>query len=145
MENSNDISHIFINTENFEIYCFCPIFNIKINNILENKKDIINSKYIFVGGFDIEKREGLIKLYKLLYNKNVDNINIEYIQDIEININDNSESYKRINGPISCIIQSRKTGKILITSYNGKVYLFNKPNIDLIEKYENEKNIKFIF
>ena len=61
----------FYETYNFEVYCFCQIVifennhknipNLEINNKEGNKKIITD--YFFVGGFDIEKREGKIKLY----------------------------------------------------------------------------------
>ena len=36
----------------------------------------------FVGGFDLDKNKGLIKLYKVIYNDEIEKIEIEYIQDI---------------------------------------------------------------
>ena len=52
---------------------------------------------------------------------------MEYkIPDIIIEDNKNFEYF---DGPISCINQSKITGHIFITCYNGKAYLFTPPNI----------------
>ena len=146
----------FYDTKNFEVYCFCPILEIEDDKyILENNKIPINdTEYFFVGGFDLDRREGLIKLYKIIYDDKIANIEIEYIQDIilekriEKSINDfklvnqvnkekkDFEIFKGFKGPISCIIQSTKG--ILITCYDGNVYLFSAPNIKLL--LQNEKN-----
>ena len=50
------------------------------------------------------------------------------MQDIETDI---------IDSPINCIIQSKISGNILVTSYSGNIYLFTKPNIDY---YLNQNN-----
>ena len=132
----------FYETYNFEVYCFCQIFNFENKNknleidIEKYKKGIKKTitNYFFVGGFDLEKREGKIKLFKIIYGEKIWNSKIKYIQDIEIEDNENFEEF---NGPISCIIQSRSTGNILVTCYNGNVYLFTPPNIDYYLKNNN--------
>ena len=193
----------FYDTKNFEVYCFCPLFEIENKYLLEsNKMQIKDTEYFFVGGFDSDRREGLIKLYKVIYNDEIEKIKIEYIQDIIIekkigkNVSqvsnekkdsedkdnkelanqaknekkelesskgfidneefvnqasngkkdlESSKGYKDSNkldsetdkdlvcfkgfkGPISCIIQS-STGGILVTCYDGNVYLFSSPKI----------------
>ena len=87
-----------------------------------------NTEYFFVGGFDLEKREGKIKLFIIIYDEKVWLTKIKFIQDIEFD--DNNPYFEEFDGPINCIIQSKTTGHILATCYNGKVYLFTPPNIE---------------
>lgn len=126
------IEEPFYNTGNFEVNCFCPISNVINNEEKDHKNDILleETNLFFVGGFDIEKRQGIIQLYKVIFEEKTVNTKIEYLQDI---ITDN------IDSPINCIIQSKKKGNILATSYNGNIYLFTRPNIDF---YWNKKNAK---
>ena len=120
------ISKKFYKTENFEVYCFCQFFIFKNENYILQKKKKIVTEYFLVGGFDSNKLKGLIKLYKINYNEeNFDLTNIEYIQDIEIKYK-NKSGFK---GPITCIIQSSNNGNILITCFDGNVYLFSPPKI----------------
>ena len=124
------IENAFYETGNFEVYCFCPILNVEYNNnsniINEEGIKISDTEYFFVGGFDLDKREGIIKLFKIIYGVKIWNTKIKYIHDIIIEDNENSEYF---DGPISCINQSKKTGHIVVTCYNGKAYLFTPPNI----------------
>ena len=128
----------FYKTDNFEVNCFCPISiitnkNKDYNNIDDEYKkniQIEDTDFFFVGGYDLEKREGIIKLYKIIYGEKTINTKIEFLQDIETD---------SIDSPINCIIQSKISGNILVTSYNGNIYLFTKPNINF---YLNEKNFK---
>ena len=48
------------------------------------------------------------------------------------------EKFYGFKGAISCIIQSKVDWKILASSYDGKIYLFSKPKLDL---YKNEETI----
>ena len=84
-------SAIFEETGNFEVYCFCLISIIKNDNlskkILDKEKDkaeTIPTNFFFVGGFDADNRNGLIKLYKINFSEKIDDTNIEFIQDIII-------------------------------------------------------------
>ena len=143
LQDNKRVKNEFYDTGNFEVYCFCPIL------IIENKKKnfdnidekyrknikIEDTEYFLVGGFDIEKREGLIKLYKVIYSKEAFETRIKYIQDIYIEIKDDQKT-EYFDGPKSCIFQSKITGNILVSCYNGKVYLFTPPNIDY---YINKK------
>ena len=132
---NNNFNYIFYDTLNFEVYCFCPILIINFTNILNNCDNIIkDTNYFFVGGFDTNKKRGIIKLYKVNYGIKYDEYRIEYIQDIIIKEN----NFKGFKGPISCITQSNKDGKILISCLDGNVYLFDKPNIDYYLSYENK-------
>ena len=67
LENNLPKSYTFYDTENFEVYCFCPIsIKSNINNKICNKdKEMnkININYILIGGFNYYKREGIIKLF----------------------------------------------------------------------------------
>jgi hypothetical protein len=42
----------FYDTKNFEVYCFCPLFEIK--NMFGNTQKI-ETEYFLVGGFDLNK------------------------------------------------------------------------------------------
>ena len=92
----DDKECIFIPTKDFEVYCFCQIFDKIINKkmtINETKADTQRSQdlthsnqdlckstdFFLVGGFDNIRREGLIKLYKL----NKEGKGIKFLQDIE--------------------------------------------------------------
>ena len=80
-------------------------------NIKKEKTD-----YILVGGYDNEKMEGMIKLYKLVYNKK-------------------NDIFYGFENAISCIIQSEITGNIITSCWDGKVLLFTPPNIDFYLNY----------
>ena len=73
LENNSQESHNFYDTGNFEVYCFCPIsFESTINYNIFNKNNELEDNsinYILVGGFNKFKGKGLIKLYRILYNK----------------------------------------------------------------------------
>ena len=137
LQDNKRVKNEFYDTGNFEVYCFCPILLIEnknkyFNNIDEKYKKNIkieDTEYFLVGGFDIEKREGLIKLYKVIYSKEAFETRIKYIQDIYIDIIDN-QKIEYFNGPINCIYQSKITGNIIVSCYNGTVYLFTPPNIN---------------
>ena len=134
---NKNIENPFYETKNFEVYCFCPILIIKNNNnnfenIDEKYRENINitdTEYFLVGGFDIEKREGQIKLYKIIYGAKAWETEIEFIQDIVIPYDDQFEDF---DGAITCIIQSKISGYILVTCYNGNVYLFTPPNMEFL-------------
>ena len=120
------INYYFYDTKNFEVYCFCPIFIFeKTKNVLKNH--IQSTDYFFVGGFDKEKNKGMIKLYRIDYGIEYHLSKIEYIQDVNIDKDDN---FKKFKGPISSIIQSNNTGEILVSCWDGNTYLFNKPNFE---------------
>ena len=125
----------FYETDQFEVYCFCPIIKVENinNNLKENEEEYIKSikimdtDYFFVGGFDAERGEGVIKLFKIIFGIKISNAKIEFIQDIVFEENQNFEEFDM---PINSIYQSKKTGKIMISSYNGNTYLFSHPNLD---------------
>ena len=129
----------FYDTKNFEVYCFCPLVEIKTNIDLNNdnvQKIEIETEYFLLGGLDLEKREGLIKLYKVIYYDEFEKIEIEFIHDIIIEKKkgkNDLECFKGFKGPISCIIQSPEKG-ILVTCYDGNAYLFSEPDLDKVRE-----------
>ena len=81
--------------------------------------------FFFAGCFDLDKRIGLVKLYKLNDN---DCNGIKFLQNIEISEDD--VNFKGFNFPVNNIIQIKYSGKIIITTIDGRIYLFSKPNLD---------------
>ena len=138
--NSIKLNYKFEDTGNFEVYCFCPLllYEHSKTNILEKDIIKIETDYFLVGGFDIKRKKGMIKLYRVNYGKKYDNTKIEYIQDLIVN--DNKIKFK---GPISCIIQTIYDGKILINCWDGNVYLLKYPQIKKYLEYD-EKVKKFL-
>jgi Zn-finger protein len=139
--NNEDVelmSHHFYDTGEFEVHCFCPLSlvnNSNNNKIFNDEKEIKQTNYCFIGGYDKVKNEGLIKIYKINYNDDMVKTQIEFIKDIALNniIIDKKNEKNKFQGfknPISCIIQSIKTQNIIITDLGGNVYLFDKPNIN---------------
>ena len=61
-------------------------------------------------------------------------LSIEFIQDIKLF----NKDFKGFNGPISCIIQSKEDGNLLITCWDGNVYLVEKPNIRFYLKQDEQ-------
>ncbi len=144
INNLNDIDkadETFYNTNNIEIHCFCPIIIIKFIG-LTKESVYTKTNYFFVGGFDKNRNKGIIKLYRIKKGKK---IKIEEIKEIykreeivDINKEDNKltkdiKEFKGFKGPISSIIQSKINGNIIITCWDGNVYLFEKPNLDYFE------------
>ena len=114
--------YITHNTDYFEVSCFCPL---KIKK--DNKMQITN--YFLAGGLDEEKKQGMIKLYKVQYNgkETNDKIKIEFLQEIQIETN---EKFEGFNSNIECMMQRQNDGKIFISSSDGNLNLFSEPNLD---------------
>ena len=135
--NNKVIKNPFYETD-FEVFCFCPILIVKNNNKIigvdyidkeyKNNIEIEDTKFFFVSAFDDKKREGIIKLYKIIIPDKIENTKIKFLQNIEI---DNKGDFKGFEGQIKSIIQSRITGNIIVTCANGKIYLFTQPNLSL--------------
>ena len=124
------LSYTFYETKNFEVYCFCPISKFDEKNFLtKENNNLLETNKFLVGGFDSDKNKGLIKLYKVNYNKdNFEKTSIEDVKNIEIEIelsNNGLKNFDGFNGYITCITQSRYDGKILMTCSDGSVYLFH--------------------
>jgi len=143
-ENNNNynikIHYKFYFTDNFEVYCFCPIKKIKRMIIIQSD-DIEDTDYFFVGGFDLNKKKGMIKLYKVIYGEEYKENKIEYIQDMIIF----NKKIKRFNGPISCITQSNIDGKIVVTCLDGNIYLFENPIIQEYLDFDEQVKQKISF
>ena len=131
-----DTRKYFYNTGDFEVTCFCPIFIVQKSSfiLIQKESEIYETNYFFVGGFHKIKGKGIIKLFKLIYNKIFFETRIEYIQDIELS---NHNNFKGFKSSISSIIQSQKNGNILVTCWDGNVYLFDSPNLDYFLFYDN--------
>ena len=143
-KNGKEIIKInFVKTGNFEVYCFCPISSYK----KENESDIVHetnyriekTNYFLVGGFNVKKCKGVIKLYQLINTD--EELKIEFITEINLITFENKNNKiietfenKTFRGPISSIIQIKKTGQILIGCWDGHVYASRSSvNIDNIE------------
>ena len=135
MEENVDIKNTFCDTENFEVYCFCPLLYNKDGNNNETR-NIVESNYFLVGGIDTYLREGKIRLYKINYEEKIDNTTIEYKQEIVFKARDDMDAF---NGPINCITQSTKTGHILVSCSDGNIYLLTPPNISYYLNEDEEE------
>ena len=142
-KNSVDIKEPFYDTKKFEVHCFCPL-SLKpkecLNRIFNEDNTIIPTDYFLVGGFDTSKGKGVIKLYKLLKSKDIEDTKIEFIQDIEIR---NNKQFKGFKGVISSITQSKRDGKILVGLWDGSVYLLSYPDLEKFQKIDeiNQSNL----
>ena len=142
--NENGLSRVtFYDTKEFEVYCFCPIKKVVYTSRdVNDKKDyLMDTEYFFVGGFERKTREGRIKLYKLETDETKNVKGIKFLQDIEIDKteeiltneeiieNKQKDKFNGFKGAISCMIQSSYTKNILISCYDGKVYLLSRPDL----------------
>ena len=136
--NKDEINkQLFYDTKEFEVYCFCPLFEVNIGEkIICENEDIISreTQYFLVGGYDNNEKQGKIKLYKLIYAENVFDTRIKFIQDIIFQKsylpNNESKNFGGFEGAISCIIQSKRQGNILVSCYDSKIYLLSEPNLE---------------
>ena len=105
-------SPIFNDTFDFEVNCFCKIY--------ENKKK--SFLYILVGGFEVDKRIGMVKLYRISYKN--ERINLEFIQDA-------IEDFDGFNGLINNIVKAKNNERsIIISCFSGTDYIFDLPETD---------------
>ena len=124
-----NLNYKFKKTGNFEVYCFCQLSlyeNIQFFNL--DNKNITKTNYCLIGGFVPNKGKGVIKLYKLIYNKNK-KVNIKYVKDYFFKDKD-GVTYKYFRGPVSCIIQSNLDGRVLVTTWGNDIHLLNAPDIN---------------
>ena len=82
-----------------------------------------NRDFIFVGGYNNNENRGLIKLYEIIYDNN------SKIELAKLRFKRNIDNIPNINQPINCIIQTSKTGEIVVTSWDGTITLFSKPTL----------------
>ena len=126
----------FYETDDFEVCCFCPL------KIKKDKK-MQKTNYFLAGGLDGEKRQGMIKLYRVQYNEKKDKIMIEFLQDIEIETND---KFTGFNSNIECMMQHQSDGKIYVSSSDGNLNLFSDPNLDYyLEEKQMFEELKSLF
>ena len=129
-----EILEYFYETNNFEPGCIYQISNVEnnnpINGKIDNKKNInINeTEFFMVGGFDPDKRIGIIKLYKIQFNKNDRIIKIKNL--VDIGEEDKENNFKGFDSKITCITQSKITGNLVINSLDGNINLFRPPNLE---------------
>ena len=131
LKEDEEVYYKFYETE-FEVNCFCQIYIIKDetnDKILNHNISIKETKYFLVGGFDEEKRIGVINLYKLINDAKSSQLKIECISDVNYtNLNSNNpDDFDKFNEykSIRCIIQSKISGNILICCIDGNIYSFN--------------------
>ena len=116
-----ETNNIYKDTGSFEVNCLCKI------DVNEN-----NHNYFFIGGLDIDKGEGMIKLCELIYKNN------EFKIDILDDIFSDDEASDLFKSSINNIVQSKNSGKIIVSCMDGKVYSFSKPNINDYLEYDSE-------
>ena len=126
-----NLKYKFYDTNNFEVYCFSKIYE------CNNPKKKIKIIFFFAGGFDLDKRQGVVRLYKLIEFIDEDKIKIKFLQEIEIDEEINEE-FQGFNMPVNNITQLQHNGKMVITTSDGGIYLFSKPNIDFYINLEKE-------
>ena len=140
-------STLFYDTKHFEVFCFCPILIKENDPVLLYQCIMKNSNYFLVGGFNTDKKRGVIKLYKVNYGEDHSDTKIEYKEDIfiEQKLKNNKIIFQSFKGPISSMMQSKIDGNIIITCWDGNVYLFSYPNIEYYLKGDEniENNILF--
>ena len=141
--NDKEFLKVDFERTNFEVYCFCQLSKYKSDDkiLLEEKADKIGkTNYFLVGGFDLRKGKGVIKLYKLIcgYEDKNNNciIKIKYIDETPID-HEKNLCFKYFRGAVSCIIQLEKTGNILVGCWDGNVYIFHPPKIKIYDEYES--------
>ena len=115
----------FYPTDDFEVNCFLSI---------DKSNDI---HYILVGGFEVGKRRGNVKLYRLSCNIQEEKPEIEYIQDAIENFGDLGD----FDGMINSMVKFKENDidkRIKISCINGDDYIFELPiNNDYIKFYES--------
>ena len=131
IEEDKKINYKKYSTDNFEPYCFCQIYLSQKNNMVEIWEPSI---FFFVGGFDNDQRIGLIKLFKFKEEKNID---IIFLQDIEIETNKNE--FYRFNNAVNNIIQSQNTGEFVMTTVDGSFCHLSRANLDIHINRERKK------
>ena len=111
----------------FEVNCFCQI-NKYIKESINNIEKDINKEnnYFLVGGFNEEKRIGVIELYELIYDEEGTHIKINFIISVGYNYFDHFES-------INYIIQSKNLRNILISCLDGNNYFFRFNGKDILK------------
>ena len=121
------IYETFHETQNFEVYCLCPLFNLVGNEIVNRENnELIETNQFLVGGFNSDTNKGMIKLYEVNYNNdNHEKLEIKFIKDFETGITIKEEKTELFKGYITCITQSKYDRKLLVTCSDENIYSFN--------------------
>jgi hypothetical protein len=133
-------NEFFYETKNFEPSCICQLSNVENDNSItdditdEQNIEVEDTEFFVVGGFDPDKRIGVLKLYKLQYDKDHKNIIVKYLIDIETEDGDDDNSFEGFDTNITCITQSKIACNLLINSLDGNIHLFKRPNLDVFTK-----------
>ena len=127
LENDENLSYKFHNTEEFEVNCICPI---------NQSGDKNNTIYFFAGGLNIESSLPMIKLFKVIYDDESKRSDIAYLQDIEIK---KTNEFKGFERSIACMLQNKEDRSILVGTSDGKVYAFSEPNLKYYSEDYEEK------
>ena len=132
IEDNQEIFECFYDTYSFEPYCFC-----ELKYIYKKEKEIkkFETFYFLVGGFNTIKGIGVLKLYKIIYEYKAYNTKIEYIDDISFE----HDNFLGFEGPITSLVQSRKTGEILVSCRYGNIYLLSPPNLNYFLYYDEQE------
>ena len=133
LEKDEDLSYKFYCTEKFEVNCICLINQSEYKN---------NTFFFFAGGLDTDKSLAMIKLFKVIYNHESNKFDITFLQDIEIEKNNEFQGFET---SIVCMLQIKKNGYILVGTSDGKVYEFSEPDLKYyFEDYEEKITAPFI-
>ena len=92
----------------------------------EKEENYVDKHFLLVGGYDNNLNKGLVKIYEIIYDTN------DKIELTKLIFRRNAYNLSNSKQPINCIIQSSKTGEIIVTSWDGSVKLFSKPNLDIL-------------
>ena len=132
IEDNQEIFDCFYDTSSFEPYSFCELKYI-YKTERETKK--FETNYFLVGGFNTIKGTSSIKLYKIIFDYKAYNTKIEYIDDIVFE----HDNFLEFEGPITSIIQSEKTGEILVSCRYGSIYVLSPPNLNYFLYYDEQE------
>ena len=126
--NAKRIQDEFYDTGDFEVFCFCHLINAKEEKGKndENGENYSDKHFLLVGGYDDNLNKGLVKIFEIIYDIN------DKIELTKLKFRRNAYNLSNSKQPINCIIQSSKTGEIIVTSWDGSVKLFKKPNLDIL-------------
>lgn len=126
--NAKRIQDEFYDTGDFEVFCFCHLINAKgeKGENDENGENYSDKHFLLVGGYDDNLNKGLVKIFEIIYDTN------DKIELTKLKFRRNAYNLSNSKQPINCIIQSSKTGEIIVTSWDGSVKLFKKPNLDFL-------------
>lgn len=127
--NAKRIQDEFYDTGDFEVFCFCLLkksANEEKGQNDENEENYVDKHFLLVGGYDNNLNKGLVKIYEIIYDTN------DKIELTKLIFRRNAYNLSNSKQPINCIIQSSKTGEIIVTSWDGSVKLFSKPNLDIL-------------